>query len=565
MSKRTERGSVLLPVLGCILILGLLAAPLLMQVNVGLLQAKTSGEAERAYTYAESASAVYVRLIEAAAAEGVTGEELRQLAAALQTQLQAELTAKGMEGGIVIAVRPASGDPTGVDFAVTSGSGARARERVVHLALYPPAPGGGSGGGGPGAGSDGTEFYYRYAVVMPDSARNPVFNACGSGNKLADDAYSNTYITAQYEQEFESYFAYYRERHLALAPVPPDLAGAAGDKTESAALTVSGTRPGVSYAGDIELDSGAAIAVSALPDGAAIRAAGNLKSTTDAHSGIVLEGDVYVGGDFTFQGGKLRIAGDLVVRGDLRIASATDELIVEGDLLVGGSVLTYNSVRQLTVYGDIAVGQNVHFGNTAVIAAQGDVRIGGSLIFENTIDQSSIGGNLLVGGAVQFNNTLERLEIGGSFRIGQSLATKTVNRLVVGSDILIGGASNWGNTVQLLEVGGALVGGGDMRFRVSVNALRIGADFWTMGSLTFDNSVSGLETGGYLAAYRDIRFANNVYSTANGLSGFYAGGTVTFPSWYEWASGTICIDHGPPPSGGDGGGGGYTIGDRTSN
>ncbi|WP_165279952.1 hypothetical protein [Paenibacillus protaetiae] len=595
-SIRSENGSTLLMVLGFIVVLSLLAVPLLANSNIGLLQAKTNGNAEIAFTNARSAMQIFEQVYDDLKANQLnTAENIALLTAEIE-RMHEELHIER------VWLMPSEADPEAVMFRAKAGAANQERESTLvfplKAAVKPdlptpepspgpdptpePSPGPDptpepteSPQGPPEIATNATviQSYYPESKMKFDS----LFCACGSGKITVDHSYNKD----SFRQAFGSYVDYYLNDVLEaqtsqklgeLAGLPGTGLRLAKEVNPAAGIWPAGTT--ISADGNVSLGNG----TKAVQTPGSLEAGGNL--TSAAGTTLNISGDLKVQGNVTLgtggSEGDITVHGDMLVGGDLLIKNSFGTLTVDGNMIVDGNIIFENTVKGVAVGGDLDAMHDIILKNTVTngigvggslnVKGNMDVQstpkfiktgrsltVGGNLLFRNSINDGIYvqSGDLTVGGKLTISNTINHLVVQGSLLVNGSLTSAiTVSELSVANNVITGGDLTFGNRVTAINIGGSLVSGGSLTNDSGIDAIKIGHDLVVNGNFTMNNNINKeLKLNGIWMIYGDAAFKAVPYDPSsqadkavyNQMKRFMVGGLTTFESYLIYYPNIICI------------------------
>lgn len=525
---KSERGATLLLVMGLILILVLLMTPLLMNLNVGLLQTATDGHTEKAFDEAESAAAVYKRLFN----EAVKVEEAKKSyleesdAVALATNLNAARLFPNLQVTPLITTSKKA-----VEFASYSGAGQQKRGRAVQLGFEQIKT-------TTTENSNSTSedvFYWKHGVVMNRPNYNYIYTNVGtSPNNKNYEFISNSYPSAKYTTEFNDYMKKYTgdsfntrlahwpvvtlDQPLPSLPIPAEVMAINNVSTQKSKNFSSGD--GINWAGDVNLTtSSSEVTINKLSNGNAIETTGSV--TLPAWSKSTFNGNVKVGQNFTARGNggdrTLTINGNLMVRGnanfsdnynaiyvkgnllvneDLTIGDVYTEMVVEGDLIVGKKINFSGKLVKLTVKGSISSGTSISFNNGGAIIVNGDLISGTNFYITSAFDYLQVKGAISARENITFTNSIGIISAGNwsnewSSQSNDGQAAYLAGT-AVGNDrksIIAGNTLDFNNTITTLRVTGN-ISSKILFIRNTMRNVRVNGSIITNGDLSIAESVT---------------------------------------------------------------------------
>ncbi|MBH5318227.1 hypothetical protein I6N90_10445 [Paenibacillus sp. GSMTC-2017] len=515
---RSEKGGTLMLVFGFIVILAFIIAPLALQANNGLLQARTGGNSEQAFTQAHSAYTVFGRLYENLQDETKTYSEkyskkdIQEIIKAIDNMQEFD--------NVVVSLEEKANRGLTVIFKSESGVDNQKRVSVLkfpldELPVIPDVP------------TPTPTPTSSSVVVTPTPSPTPVPTAPPlTGfrpviqNNVAYDKYYETcphpgniqvdhsYNPTKFKTSFGSYADHYLTTIFELK-TSEKLATASkinNQKTATTEKVINGSGPVGAYAGDITI-KGTSSNVT-LTGG--IEAAGNLLFAENISKITTVKGNTNIGGNLTVQN----------VQSDAAIPTYTqnEKLIFEGNVHVRGSanIGKVGPVNILVVKGDLVIGGNLDMPSTAFeLQVEGDLIIGGNMnaTQASTIEKMIINKSLLIKGEMKVVNSI------GTLSIGQDFITKS--------------NMTFQNVVKNLQVGGSLIAGADILFENTPINFSVGNDI--VAYKNFEIRVAGMEkftmNGNFMvfnnATIAELRNAN----TNNTMLRFMVGGITTFKNY----------------------------------
>jgi predicted acyltransferase (DUF342 family) len=566
---QSEKGGTLMLVFGFIVMISLVIAPLAMSTNIGLLQAKTNGNKEAAFTKAHSAMTVFARLYEESKTKGVlnTKVQVEKLVAAVNamSDLHADLT----------ILKDNSNNPIAVLFTADEGYERLKRNNKVRFNLGEIAP-------EPTA----TPMPTATPIVTPTpliptppptpvtqkvlvkdntttpKKHNKLFAACyyepPVGESLPDKYFNNSFTQAQFNSWFDSTAdSYLNAATLAIANeiADPRLAKAAAQSntTPSGALSISKSRAAVNHTGTVNIGGSStqnitqAVLINSDSNGNALTATGNLDFTDIIQSEVKFAGNVKVGGNLrvrdTTNTGSIVFGGDVYVRGDVDFGynGDIDSIIVEGDLIINGNLKMSNTLQKLIVHGDIVIGGTTSSTYPIHLWEVGGKMVAkGAVTLSNTVYAFKVAKNVIIGDKLSLNSTVQNyFNVGGSLLVKNDLTfNNTVYNVNINEHIIVGGKVQFTNTIEKeFIVGGSFVARGDITFANDTKQLiHIGKNMITKSNLSFNpyGIDGGLQIDGMLLVFQDANFqALEKDWHFNKMEGFYIGGVTTFYSNYS--------------------------------
>lgn len=576
-----QKGGTLMVVFGFIVTIAIVVTPLALSTNIGLLQAKTNGHKEIAYTEAHSAMTVFSRLYRVMLAE----DEANNTEENIQLLVDEVSRLSGLNAELNI-IWGDNNEPVAIRFTARAGSGNQIRESEVEFKLTGIEA-------SPTESSEPTPFPTPTPVptptpiVTPTPAPTPgggnkvifsntmipenrkLFAACylqpAIGQPLPTDHILNDYTDAQFREWFGDSADYYISQvdgsSASLVPFQDSRYSAASsipNVITEGKLVITKTHSAIEHNGHLEIGSSKSqldqdTIIQRDSEGYSVRAAGDLNFITQLKADMLFDGKVEVGGNLNVNainnGNTLTFNDDVTVRGDVVLGQGSgDTVIFEGDLIIGGSLITGNSLNKLIVKGDLIVTDDVILENTVdELQVDGSIIIKGGFTAENTIHRFQIGEDVIIKGSMLFENTVGKTSggveglfyVGGSMKIFGSLDMKnTLHGLVVSDDMIVNGNVTFHNTVNdRFEVGGTMAAGGDIWFDNTISKdvkIDIGENLITRSDLTLDKGLNGsMELGGYLLVFEDATL--NAFDQDwrnNSMSGFYVGGETKFHDNY---------------------------------
>jgi hypothetical protein len=503
--------------------ISILMIPLVMNLNISFLQTQTDAKYEQASSESESITRIFRRMLTESSSKGFEISDLTYLA----DDLEAQFPQTTIE--VISDPDPDAEVPINIIVTSTSGVGNSSKVKVTHLPILilpPRHSGGGEGGGGgssPTENSIGTEFYHTHAVVMNNSAYNSIFYVCGDPNKVEQPSeafYEDNFDKAQFQEDFSNYINYYTGANFTkrynVGGLVIDSISTTINKPSRTIVAPNGNITGViQHAGHVSVTETWKSFNIVPPSGSenAIEAYGNLLFP-DYVNGTTskVTGDIRVGGNLITKGAEtLTINGDVFIRGNWVINNSITHLIINGNLYVGGGMGTNESnmpyITKLSVTGDVIFGGNMNF----------------------NLANMDVGGSLLSGGNIDFTNTATLVEIDG--------------------DVIAKGNITF-QAITDVRIGGAVAANGNVLFKNTIANVTIGGDLVATGNISFESINTTFLIGGIIGSYNNVSFNNNINTDESKIGGFYAGGTATFPSWFdEGENNKICIEYATPDSG----------------
>lgn len=515
---KRKGGNTLILVLGFIIIFVLMITPLIMSLNVGLLQTATNGHAEIAFDEAESAAVIFKRLFNEAAKK-------TNLDQSDVTALANQLNNAQLFPNLKIESLAETGEKGKVRFLSTSGKGQQTRGKVLELAYQTEEKSGES--------SSRDVFYWRHGVVISNDEKmyNHIFENKGSPNP--DYIFiNNAYDSEKYTREFNDYMATYigdnfnkrfNERRLPSAPlaVPgrpfPDSAARINREllpareisnkvTEPSPYVYTSAGKGISYSGDIYLTKlWSAYDIAAFSNKLALDSSGNI--VMDGYSANTrILGNLRVGKDFKTSSGNLYVDGDAWIRGntDLGKLSSVD---IKGDLLIDGNLTGSQGGSSFIVNGNLIVGGKIDMGGLNQFKVQGDLIVQGDVSFSGSVSDLQVGGNMVVEGKTSFNGN-GTMNIKGSLQVGNSLIyIGSVSGLTVGQSIWVGNELTFSQNLANFKTEGSLSVVGAANFN-SISTFQVVGSFVTGSNLTFNSNINNLDVKGVLSGKGLIKFSS---------------------------------------------------------
>lgn len=555
-------------VLGVLMLLAIMMIPLIVNLEMGFLQSQTDFRYEQASAESESVVRVLKKLMTEALAQNIYYEDadIRNLAAELQSRTFVNSD---------IQVTSFNGDPVRIDVVSLSGEGQLQRDKktVLPILTFPKEATSGGGGEGPAAGSNGNEFYYQWAVAIDNAFYNQFYHACGNPDTPQDSFYQNQLpvdpeLLAEYQAQFEDYVDYYvgdnfsdklvqRKSMISTAPWA-DIRNnvlytidSLHDNTTTSHSASPGQISGISSNGHVQITNGWSLTrVNKLPaSDAAIHIKGNLAIPNYMSNQVVMDGDVWVGGNWTTGGGELlTVNGNVYVKGDM-IFNGSSKLVVNGNLYVGGKLEFTSSMARFEVSGDV-ISENIRFdgGANGEFKVKGDMVSMSQITVSNAITTLEVGewsgntivstdkGHIVAGGSLTFNGLnflraakdvssasytngeIKNVLIGGSF-ITNSGASFSANITImrVTGEISVGGVLNIGSTSGDLTVGESVIAQGGIQFH-NITELNIGGSMLSNGNIVYTSTMGNSHITGDVISGGYISFQNLGNSTSEGLN-----------------------------------------------
>ncbi|MBC8080157.1 MAG: hypothetical protein H7X86_07415 [Gorillibacterium sp.] len=359
---KSKRGSTLILVLGFIIILVLMVSPLVMNLNVGLLQAATDGHTEVAFVEAESAAAVYKRLFsEAVLVEEAKGSYLVESdAVALANSLNTTKLFPNLE----IVPQTTNGNNF-IRFASFSGLGQQKRGRVLELGfenVVTTVP-------GTGTAPTTDSFYNKHGVIINDPSHKDLFKEVLSPGKTSNpNFFSSSYNHDNYVKEFNDYMKQYTGDAFMPGTYSSITKSIDGDET------INGNMIGY-----------------------------NVKLTGKKFGAITINGNLFVKNDLTIDG------------------SNKSRLVVTGNLIVGGNIYFGKEMVDLTVGGTLASKGSINFNKKIdKIAIGKDLITSGDMSFTFSHDHLKVGGMLAALNNLTFDGQVKHaaINLGGLYAGG---------------------------------------------------------------------------------------------------------------------------------------------------
>lgn len=580
----SDRGNTLVLVLGLAMVIAIMVVPLVTMLSTSHRQAVMDAQYEKAHVKAESVALVFQKMLIADQDDLKSAQNIRDWASRLQNL--------NLCGSSRVVYDEAN---RLVTVSCTEGSGPVAKTAPVTFQLNYNASTSGGSGSGAGSVSNGTEFYQQFAVVTHnDVAYDKTYcvapNAQTTPVKIDTSKISHTYNATNYSAEFNKLIDYYVGANLTTrlqTDRPAILTPASPTGAPTGAYTYGNGVTGYpTLSGDLKRNGDITINVTS---GTTVRINGDVIS-----SGKVT---VYVGGN----GSKLIITGKLhaqsivfqnsgsdlisigrwsneswstgtVSGGDASSMVASDTITFEKGptyIRVAGDVSakTMNAVEasvtvNLKTGGNVVTSSTLSFGRVNEWNIGGSLAAGGLISFSNSVDALKIGGSLYADKGFSFYNTLGNTGTDPTFTVGGSVLSggnanfgNTTKYMNIGGDFIASGSFSAGNTVENIKIGGSLVSAGNIDFTNTSRKLDVGGSFLSGGSISFKAVYDGFNVDGLVGAAANIAMTGDLKPGYNEFGGFYAGGTATFPSWYQYSGNTDCaiiIGHNPPPAGGTG-------------
>jgi len=602
---KSERGGMMLLVVGVILMAFILIVPLTMTTSTGQRQSIMDTQYEKAHTKAESVALVFQRMLIEDQADIKGVEDIHEWASRLQgMNLCKDSSVVYNESAALVTVK------------CTEGSGKVSKTSPVQFQLKYALDNGGSAGG-PGA-VGGDKFYNKFPVVAKNIDKSDKVYCTPPSVELAAKYISKDYDFAKYSEEFNELLHTFTQDNFVkkiTAPIFPTViepdfpTGAAkGNYTYSSSVagypTITGSllRDGNIT---INIDSGKTVRINGdlIASGSITVYLGSTSSklvvtgkvhadsikfsnsssplisvgqwdSEDWNTGKVINSDkssLVVRNGITFEQSqnlrvagnvnagnmnanssvtlKMKVGGNLTTSGDMTLG-IVNPLIIVGTVTVGGKLTFLNTADDIQIGGSLLVKQNVNFKSTLGnrsdkgLNVQGSVYINGDLILDNE-SVFIISGDLITTGAFTAQNFIYKMNIRGSWlTAGNIWFNVNGTNIDVGKDVITTGTFFAKNVVNNMKIGGSLVAAGDLTFNNDSKNIQIGGMVLSGGTISF-KTVDNLQVVGILAASQNIKMSNHLNPFAN-FGGFYAGGNVNIVSWINDCS--IIIDHDPPPA-----------------
>ncbi|MFD0586647.1 hypothetical protein ACFQZE_01430 [Paenibacillus sp. GCM10027627] len=547
----SEKGGTLMIVFGFIVMLAIVVTPIALSANTGLLQAKTNGNSEVAYTKAHSTMTVFGKLYKAMLANDGTANTEANIVALIN-----EVSAlNGVEADIVL-IKNGQNKPVAVKFTGQAGAGNQNRSSQVEYklqALYVPpvstppvatptptaTPAPTATPTPTPALADGNKVLLKNSTTVQN---NKLFAACylqpANGQALPLDHIMNDFTPQQFNNWFnptaDSYLNQVPNAIAAAFPQPfldARFAYAASlpNQSTSAALQVKENRAAIIHQGPVTFTATAStVTVEKNGDGYAAKVGGDLQFTDIGTSMIVFKGKTEVGGNLSIKevrdGKSITFKDDLIVRGNMTLAngSTVDTIVVEGDLVVGGQLLVSNTLKKLIVKGDLLVAGNVTSANVvSQWQVDGTMIVNGNVAISNTLHRFLIGRDVVVKGNMSFNNPLAlgsgdgpgAFSIGGSLKVFGTLdIVNSVNGFMVAGDVIVNKSITFQNHIKDgFQIGGSILVKENLQFTNTVDSLKVNGNVVALGKIQFDSTIeNGIGIGGTMAANGDISFKNTI-------------------------------------------------------
>jgi hypothetical protein len=547
-----EKGGTLMIVFGFIVTLAIVVTPLALSTNTGLLQVKTNGNTEAAFTEAHSAMTVFGRLYETMVKE----DEANNTEAAILALAEEVRRNTGLHADVEI-IRNGANIPVKVRFTAQAGVGNQVRNGKADYRLSPlydppeatipvlptdppiatpvvtPAP---TPTPQP---TPATGMKVVLSNELIEKKYNKLFAVCymqpANGQPLPLEHIVNEYTERQFKDWFEASADYYLDKvPAAMAATFPqafiddrfDNASNLDNVVTGATLTVNQSRNAISHGGHVQIKLpiwNADMTIGKDVSGFAIKTNGDLLFADNINSNIVIDGRTEVGGKLQINAlandKTIVFKGDLVIRGDLLFGQSTvDTIIVEGDLIVGGGVTNKNVLKKLIVKGDMLVGGNMTTDNVLVQwQVDGELIVKGGLTTNNNLYSFSVGRDASVQGNVIIKMPVAESGYGiaGLFRVGGSLQVQgslefrnTLYGLTIGEDLIVGSALSFNHLKSGLQIGGSVLVNQNLRFTNSVESFNVGENVVASGMVEFTHPIHNtFRVDGTLAAKGDIKFA----------------------------------------------------------
>lgn len=548
----SDRGGTLILVLGAIIVVTIMIAPLVMAMNTGHLQALTDANYEKANAKAESMAVVFQRLL----LEDQDSMDSAEILKNWNNELQRQFSF--CENGSMNINEDSEGNPNEVAISCTEGTGQTARTSTVKFQLRF-NPGGGE-----------LPFYQQHAVVTSyedDERRdiyNDVFYAHGTPDLQPPGFLNNEYDPEKYEQEFAEYFNRFNNRPLPrVALAIPDKVKVISDTNNELELNPNSIdniqlNESVKAGADIKVDKFKKLVVKGDLLSKKSILINNSKSNGNAE--MIVEGDLIAADNITINGvAKLTVKGKVIAGGTIEIGNVQGHKLenvytVEGDMSAQNIYFNTSSLSMVSIgkWGDVnslIVGNILHFQDMPILLVTGDISAR-SVPSRFNVPVLAAGGSFIVGSSIGIDHM--GWTIAKSLSVGGDLQT-TNNSLIalqVGESLYANGVISMGsNKASMLRIGGSMIASGDIFFPNNVYKPSIGKDILSDGRITFKHIDESFHVGGYLMAKNNIDLKFIKENDEFKFGGFYTGGKTSFPGSFNNGSGddAIAIEHTPLP------------------
>lgn len=564
---KSERGGMMLLVVGVILMAFILIVPLTMTTSTGQRQSIMDTQYEKAHTKAESVALVFQRMLIEDQADIKGVEDIHEWASRLQgMNLCKDSSVVYNESAALVTVK------------CTEGSGKVSKTSPVQFQLKYALDNGGSAGG-PGA-VGGDKFYNKFPVVAKNNSDFDKVYCSAPSTSIETKYISKDYNSAKYNEEFNELLHSFTQDNFTnkmTAPIFPMViepefpTGAAkGEYTYKNSVagypTISGS---LLRDGNIRID---------VDGGKTVRINGDLIASGsiyvylgDTSSKLVVTGKMHADSiSFNNSSSSLISIGkwnsdnwstgtisnndksSLVARKGIAFNSGPISIRVSGDVSAENIQVPSYYYISMKTGGNLITSGDMTFGGVESFRIAGTVAVGGKLTFLNTARDLWIGQSLLVKQEVRFTNTVGEgrgFDVQGDIYVNGNINfDNIIKNFVVGGNVVTKGVSTFKDEVTNMKISGSLVSEGNLTFINTINNVEISGMVLSGGSIGM-KTANTLIVKGVLAAGQNIKMENNLSPSAR-LGGFYAGGNASFPSWYQYDQGkcAIIIDHDPPPA-----------------
>lgn len=549
---KSEKGNTLLIVLGFVIVLSLVIAPLALRTSSGLLQAHSGGLKENAYSDAYSAMTMFAKLYEEAKLEtefafgGLNSEE------AWIALMDGDITAKVLAKYPKVAItRAGSGHDAEWIFSAKSGpnvvnydqSGSYYRSGQVMYSLkasgssnplptLPPDTGGGDEDDGPPTLPIGGKILLKAMGKSKEMQYNKMFAACtftGSGETAIgqsakalipehlyfdnrhDDERAGTPQDPKFNQMYGDFLDYYTNIHDRVDAYP-FYSGAPKGTNDPRLDSAKNINPNQLTGNHLSVPA------SAWPAAwnGSITVNGKMNdSSARIHS---FSEPVFVGNDLTFRPGSNEVLNVEVL---VNAPSSNQGFSVGGNLTIdaGGNNAKLVIGHSAYVKGNFNASGN----NNWEVVIKGDLIVGGDLNLNvNKFKHFIVEGDIIVGGSATIaasNSTENKVDIKGSLQAGGNISIAPYPAIAIGKDLLSGGKLDFTSKFErIVSIGGSVAANNDITMQGSnANAnLLIGQHLISNGSIKITNGMnlnSKIAVGGTLAAAGNVLAVNTVNST----------------------------------------------------
>ncbi|MHA6483637.1 hypothetical protein ACX1C1_17250 [Paenibacillus sp. strain BS8-2] len=544
----SEKGGTLMIVFGFIVTLAIVVTPMAMSTNIGLLQAKTNGNTEAAFTEAHSSMTVFSHLYKSMLEE----DEANNNEAAI-TALASEVEALSGLHADVEVIRDGANVPVKVRFTARAGAGNQVRSGKVDYRLTPlyeppaatlpvvtpnPTPVTTPEPTATPQPTPATGMKVILSHELIEKKYNKLFAVCyrqpAIGQPLPLDQIINDYTEQQFKDWFEDAADYYLDLvPVAMAATFPqafqdsrfETAAGVSHAVTGASLTVTQSRDAIQHTATVQIKpaTSADMMINSDTSGLAVKTNGDLLFEGTINSNIVVNGRTEIGGKLQINslnnGKTIVFKDDVIIRGDLQFGGSTvDTVIVEGDLIVGGHMTNSNVLKKLIVMGDMLVAGSVTTNNVLNMwHMDGKLIVKGDLTTNNNLTSFSVGrdasiqGNVIIKMPVaeSMNGIQGLFRVQGSLQVLGSLEFRnTLYGLAIGGDLIVGSVLSFNHLKSGMAVGGSILVNNQIKFTNSVESFQIGENVVAGGQISFSHPIHNtFKVDGTMAAEGDIQIA----------------------------------------------------------